>query len=61
MRDPERIHEVMWKLEELWQRYPDWRFMQLICNMQSSIGNDMYYYEDDRFEAIVDLFTEVGF
>lgn len=61
MRDPNRIHEVMIRLEELWRKYPDLRFMQLICNMQASVNNDMYYYEDDRFKAIIDLFTEVGF
>lgn len=61
MRDPNRIHEVMLRLEELWRRYPDWRFMQLICNMQSMTRNDMYYMEDDRLVELIDVLEERGF
>ena len=61
MRDPKRIHEVLMNLEELWQRYPDWRLMQLICNMQASTGRDMYYVEDDRLIQIFKTLIEKGF
>jgi len=61
MRDPNRIHEVMIRLEELWRRYPDWRFMQLVCNMQSVTHNDMYYMEDDRLVELIDVLEERGF
>lgn len=28
MRDSNRIHEVITAVEALWNKYPDWRFMQ---------------------------------
>lgn len=61
MRDPNRIHEVMWKFEKLWQKYPDWRLTQLICNMQSAMRNDMFYVEDDDFVEVIDHFIKEGF
>lgn len=61
MRDPERIHAIMWELEGLWQQYPDWRFMQLICNMQSKSGTDMFYTEDEQFVELVKILQEKGF
>ena len=61
MRNPNRIHEVMLQLEELWKLYPDWRFMQLICNMQSINRNDMFYIEDEDFIKQIKERLEKGF
>ena len=61
MRDPNRIHEIMLHIEELWRKYPDWRFMQLINNMQRACGTDMFYTEDDDLIVIVDALEENGF
>ena len=61
MRDPKRIEVVLEKFGELWAKYPDWRFMQLICNMQSASRNDMFYVGDDTFIEIIDLFIKEGF
>lgn len=61
MRDPNRIHEVITAVEALWNKYPDWRFMQLMNNLQRIYGNDMFYIEDDRFKDLIELLTEMGF
>ena len=53
MRDPNRIHEVMVAIEALWNKYPDWRFMQLMNNLQRAYGNDMFYVEDDKFKDLI--------
>jgi uncharacterized protein YihD (DUF1040 family) len=51
VRNPERIHQLMSELEKLWQKNPDLRFGQLVCNF-ASLFNDgdvtkMFYREDD--------------
>lgn len=61
MRDPNRIHDVLMELEKLWVRYPDWRFMQLINNLQATQGNDMFYIEDDKFINIIEDKINHGF
>lgn len=61
MRDPNRIHEVMEAVETLWNKYPDWRFMQLMNNLQRTYGNDMFYVEDQKLKELVELLTEMGF
>lgn len=48
MRDPNRIDDFCDKLKEYWRLVPDWRFMQLICNLQSAIRSDGFYLEDDK-------------
>lgn len=50
MRDKERIDNFLKEVGILWRKnVPDWRFMQLICNLQSACGSDMFYMEEDRF------------
>lgn len=61
MRDPNRIHNVLMELEKLWVRYPDWRFMQLINNLQATQGNDMFYIEDNKFINIIEDKINHGF
>jgi len=61
MRDPNRIHDVLMELEKLWVRYPDWRFMQLINNLQATQGSDMFYIEDDKFINIIEDKINHGF
>ena len=53
MRDPNRIPEILKTLEEVWRLHSDWRFMQLICNIQSTYGSDMFYVEDDELAAFI--------
>ena len=49
MRNPERIDEFCAELAQLWHKYPDFRFGQLIEDMLA-MNNiyDMYYMEDDE-------------
>jgi len=61
MRDPNRIHNVLMKLEKLWVHYPDLRFMQLINNLQATQGNDMFYIEDNDFINIIEDKINHGF
>ena len=64
MRDINRIDEVLAALKENWEKVPDWRFGQLISNMQSAAGDDLFYVEDDEFadmvEEYVDIITKEG-
>lgn len=49
MRNPERIDEFLQKLGTLWKdKYPDWRFGQLIMNFLYEAG-DVFYYEENHF------------
>lgn len=45
MRNPERIDRVLYLIKQLWAKYPDLRFNQMISNLQwnySSKNNDAY-------------------
>ena len=54
MRDAARIDRIMTALAGYWRRYPDWRFCQLIENIKDfSRYEDMFYVEDDEFEALM--------
>ena len=61
MRDFEHREEVFKQLEELWSRYPDWRFMQMIVNMQAVFKGDMFYMEDDMFIEQIKEKIDLGF
>lgn len=54
MRDPERIDKVLKVLGDNWKKLPDWRFGQLLCNLQSAAGNDLFYMEDDKFIELLE-------
>lgn len=57
MRDPDRIPSVLAEIEQLWQRHPDWRLGQLICNLASWADHDAtspYDIEDDALVAEVE-------
>lgn len=59
MRDIKRIDEVLAVLKENWEKVPDWRLGQLLCNLQSAAGNDLFYVEDDEFvELLKEYFNE---
>ena len=56
MRDPKRIDRVLKVLGDNWKKVPDWRLMQLMCNLQRACGDDMFYIEDDEFIRLVEEF-----
>lgn len=47
MRDPARIGPFLDVLKTAWEKVPDWRFMQLVNNMQRSMDSDGFYIDDD--------------
>ena len=56
MRDIERIDKILQEINEVWKKYPDLRFTQLIVNVMSAKGSDLYYMEDERFIKILKEF-----
>ena len=48
MRDINRIDVFYDRLKKVWKENPDQRFFQLINNIMSRYGSDMYYIEDDE-------------
>lgn len=59
MRDPSRIGPFCERLAKIWsEKVPDWRFMQLVSNLQSAIGSDGFYIEDDHILEILDAYLK---
>lgn len=48
MRDPKRIRKILSKLEELWNKYPDMRFGQLLINFVYLHEKAIWFEEDDK-------------
>jgi len=55
MRDPKRIKSILDKIKVLWDKYPDWRFGQLLINY-NIIPDDFRTWtnDDDGFEKYLD-------
>ena len=48
MRDSTRIHEICSLLEEIWKTVPDWRFGQLLSNLDLFNKRDsISFYQED--------------
>lgn len=56
MRDKNRIDAFCLRLAEAWKNVPDWRFGQLVCNLQRANGNDMFYVEDDKAIELIESY-----
>jgi len=62
MRDINRIDEFLSQLGRLWKLVPDWRFMQLICNLQRYIGSDGFYLEENKMiNMLADFMADYGY
>lgn len=48
MRDKDRIKPFLERLEKVWNKVPDWRFGQLMCNVLNSMPTDPFFPEDDE-------------
>lgn len=49
MRNPDRIEPFLCEIGKVWrEKFPDWRFGQLMYNFFSVLG-DPFYYEEDEF------------
>ncbi len=52
MRNPERIDTFLSNIGKLWrEKFPDWRFGQLMYNFFCALGDPFYYEEDEFLEA----------
>lgn len=52
MRNPDRIETFLCEIGKLWkEKFPDWRFGQLMFNFFSALGDPFYYEEDEFLEA----------
>ena len=48
MRDVNRIYDILMKFQDLWEKYPDQRFGQIISNYLANDNEDIFYIEDDE-------------
>lgn len=60
MRDPKRIAVIISKLQKIWETSPDLRFGQLFYIIEDERRRqgsqmDLFYYEDDQWEKILDI------
>lgn len=55
MRDPKRISQMLELIQRGWEEMvPDWRFGQLIENLNRYIGvDDLFYIEDDKMAELI--------
>ena len=50
MRDPARIDRITSLLNQMWKKYPDLRFFQLMTIIDLDGIQDLFYLEDDKLE-----------
>lgn len=59
MRDVNRIQPFCDEFAKLWEKYPDLRFGQIMCNAGNilfNFGKDIFYMEDDE---LLEVFKEL--
>ena len=55
-RDPKRIRKFCNRLAAVWEKVPDWRFGQLICNVFGAYGRDPFFPEDEEMIEFFEKF-----
>ncbi len=60
MREIERIDRITEKLNEVWHKYPDMRFWQLMLNMPWDFAGDPWFMEDNITEKAFDKVRKEG-
>ena len=60
MRSIKRIKPFLQILEKAWETVPDWRFGQLVCNLQRAIQNDGFYIEDDQMLDVIKAYFNLN-
>lgn len=58
MRKRERIKPFLERLEAVWNKVPDWRFGQLMCNVLNSMEQDPFFPEDDQMIEYFEKYFE---
>ena len=56
MRDPKRIHEILYDVQRVWEAFPDLRLGQLLLNVVPDPA--LYYIED---EELIHRLLEFGY
>ena len=59
MRDIKRIRKFCNRLAAAWEKVPDWRFGQLMCNILGSMGKDPFFPEDDEMIAFIERYVGI--
>lgn len=54
MRDPNRISKVLDSIKKIWEKYPDMRLGQLICNVLRD--PTLYYVEDNELVEFLNAY-----
>lgn len=55
-RPKERVERMLNAIQELWQRFPDWRLGQLLVNVSQRFEANPYYVEDSLLEEALEQF-----
>lgn len=58
MRDPKRIPEILNQIKQGWSAYPDLRLGQLLLNISTRCGKDLYYIEDEELVKLLRDFLQ---
>ena len=59
MRDKDRIRPICERLAVAWERFPDMRLGQLICNAYAGVTKDPFFVEDDVLIEMIEEFVKV--
>lgn len=57
MRDPQRIPIILKQIGDVWKKFPDWRFGQLMSNFEIWYGRDIFWPEDEEFVELLEEFV----
>ena len=61
MRDPARIELIATLLVDIWKKYPDLRFWQLLLGIDwNHYGEDFFYLEDDEVLSVLERVRREG-
>ena len=61
MRDPNRIELIATLLVDVWKKYPDMRFWQLLLSIDwNHYGIDFFYLEDDEVLSVLERVRREG-
>lgn len=58
MRSPSRIKIFCERLTAVWQRFPDWRFGQLVENVFQDLQQDPFFIEDKEMIEFFEMYVK---
>ena len=60
MRDPARIELIATLLVDIWKKYPNLRFWQLLLNINWDYYGDYFFLEDDKVLSVLERVRREG-